>query len=106
MWQTMHATQHHAHICNPACRNQRKKQALAATKDAYNQLLSDNQALLQQLEDTNREAYHAAEHFRQEVLGKSQKIAELQTQLEQVRRSNWQAVIAVDICSCCSCDNG
>jgi hypothetical protein len=47
----------------------------------------DNQALLQQLEDTNREAYHAAEHFRQEVLGKSQRIAELQTQLEQVRHS-------------------
>ncbi|KAF6252093.1 flagellar/basal body protein [Scenedesmus sp. NREL 46B-D3] len=65
--------------------NQRKKKALADTKDAYNQLLFDNQALLQQLEDTNREAYHAAEHFRQEVLGKSQKIAELQTQLEQLR---------------------
>jgi hypothetical protein len=72
------------HTATSACRNQRKKKALAETKDAYNQLLSDNQALLQQLEDTNREAYHAAEHFRQEVLGKSQKIAEQQTQLEQV----------------------
>jgi uncharacterized protein HemX len=82
---------HVAHDCNLACRNQRKKKALAETNDAYNQLLSDNQVLLQQLEDTNREAYHAAEHFRQEVLGKSQKIAELQTQLEQVWHGDWQA---------------
>jgi uncharacterized protein HemX len=90
----MHRVANHARHttpCTHACRNQRKKKALADTKDAYNQLLSDNQALLQQLGDTNREAYHAAEHFRQEVLGKSQKIAELQTQLEQVRLSNWQA---------------
>lgn len=65
-------------------RNQRKKKALADTKNAYNQLLADNQALLKQLEDANKESYHVSEHFRQEVLAKNQKIADLQTQLEQV----------------------
>eukprot|EP00878_Enallax_costatus_P020445 GHUV01021618.1.p1 GENE.GHUV01021618.1~~GHUV01021618.1.p1 ORF type:complete len:529 (+),score=207.60 GHUV01021618.1:406-1992(+) len=65
--------------------NQRKKKALADTKDACNQLLADNQALLKQLEDANKESYHVSEHFRQEILGKNQKIADLQSQLQQLR---------------------
>ena len=66
-------------------RNQRKKKALADTKDAYNKLLADNTALLKQLQDTQRDSYAVTEHFRKEVLGKNERIAELQAQVEQVR---------------------
>lgn len=73
--------------CCSAClhRNQRKKAALAFTKDAYSKLQAENQALLQQLEESNRESYQVSEQFRQELLGKNQKITELQLQLDQVR---------------------
>lgn len=86
-------------MVSPVCRNQRKKKALAETKDAYNQLLADNQALLQHLEAANSEHYHVSEHFRQEVLAKNLKIADLQNQLEQVStvclRANAHHVAAV-----------
>jgi hypothetical protein len=42
---------------------------------------------LQQLEESNRESYQVSEQFRQELLGKNQRIAELQSQVEQVSRS-------------------
>lgn len=66
-------------------RNQRKKAALAFTKDAHSKLQAENQVLLQQLEESNRESYQVSEHFRQELIAKKQQIAELQGQLEQVR---------------------
>jgi hypothetical protein len=47
---------------------------------------------LQQLEESNRESYQVSEQFRQELLGKNQKIAELQSQVEQVSRSILQHV--------------
>eukprot|EP00775_Hariotina_reticulata_P008448 gene8448-8632_t len=65
--------------------NQRKKKALADTKDACNQLLAENESLLQQLEDANKESYQVTEHFRQEVLVRNQRIVELQMQMEQLR---------------------
>lgn len=36
-----------------------------------------------------QESYQVSEHFRQELLAKNQKIAGLQTQLEQVRQCIW-----------------
>jgi hypothetical protein len=82
----------------PVYRNQRKKAALAFTKDAYSKLQAENQALLQQLEESNRESYQVSEQFRQELLGKNQKIAELQLQLDQVR-THGKAVRAIVSCS-------
>jgi septal ring factor EnvC (AmiA/AmiB activator) len=66
-------------------RNQRKKAALASTKDACSRLQAENQALLQQLEESTQESYQVSEHFRQELLAKNQRIAELQRQHDQVR---------------------
>jgi hypothetical protein len=76
-------------------RNQRKKKALADTKDAYNKLLSDNTALLKQLQDTQRDSYAVTEHFRKEVLGKNERIAELQGQVEQVCRHQHPNIVAL-----------
>lgn len=81
--------------CCPYNRNQRKKAALAFTKDAYNKLQAENGVLLQQLEESTRESYQVSEHFRQELLAKNQKIADLQSQLEQVRHHS----DAQDVCA-------
>jgi hypothetical protein len=48
-------------------------------------LQAENETLLQQLEESNRESYQVSEQFRQEMLAKNQKIAGQQSQLEQVR---------------------
>ena len=65
-------------------RNQRKKKALADTKEAYSKLLADNTALVQQLQAAQRDNYQVTEHFRREVLAKNDRISTLQTQLDQV----------------------
>lgn len=84
-------------------RNQRKKAALAFTKDAYSKLQAENQALLQQLEESNRESYQVSEQFRQELLGKNQKIAELQLQLDQVRTHGTAFRACVLTCQAVEC---
>jgi hypothetical protein len=65
-------------------RNQRKKAALASSKEACSALQAENRALLQQLEDSTQEAYQVSEHFRQELLAKNARIGQLQQQCEQV----------------------
>ena len=66
-------------------RNQRKKKALAETRERCNQLAAENDALLRQLEDQRREGYTVAEHFRSEVLAKNVQIAQLQVRAAWLR---------------------
>ncbi len=65
-------------------RNQRKKKALADTKSQYGRVADENKALLEQLEFTQRENYEVTEHLREELLVKSQTVANLQAQLAKV----------------------
>ncbi len=65
-------------------RNQRKKKALADTKSQYGRVADENKALLEQLEFTQRENYEVTEHLREELLVKSQTVADLQAQLAKV----------------------
>ncbi|KAF8055841.1 MOV10L1 [Scenedesmus sp. PABB004] len=76
--------------------NQRTKKALVNTRDACGALAAENRALLQQLEDSNREGYAAAEHFRAEVLRKNGRIAELGDQLEQLSADRDAHVAALE----------
>ena len=66
-------------------RNQRKKKALADTKNQYGRVAEENKALLEQLEFTQRENYEVTEHLREELLLKSHRIAELEAKILQVR---------------------
>eukprot|EP00983_Pelagomonas_calceolata_P105009 1159086-Pelagomonas_calceolata.AAC.4 len=76
-----------AHVFPAMCRNQRKKKALADTKSQFGRVADENQALLEQLEFTQRENYEVTEHLREELLHKSQQVADLQTQIQRVGHS-------------------
>mmetsp|Transcript_7946 Transcript_7946/g.21214 ORF Transcript_7946/g.21214 Transcript_7946/m.21214 type:complete len:473 (+) Transcript_7946:53-1471(+) len=68
--------------------NQRKKKALADTKSQFGRVADENQALLEQLEFTQRENYEVTEHLREELLHKSQQVADLQTQIQREREQH------------------
>lgn len=59
--------------------------------------------MLQQLEESNQESYQVSEQFRQELLGKNQKIAELQLQLDQVRTHGTAYRVCVLTCQAVDC---
>ncbi|GLC47469.1 hypothetical protein PLESTB_000133900 [Pleodorina starrii] len=61
--------------------NQRKKKALAETKNQFSKVADENRVLLKQLEDTQRENYQVTEHLRQQLLAKTEKIAALEGDL-------------------------
>lgn len=64
--------------------NQRKKKALADTKSQASRVADENKALLAQLEFTQSENYAVTEHLRKELLAKTQRVAELEDQLQRV----------------------
>ncbi|KXZ47560.1 hypothetical protein GPECTOR_34g719 [Gonium pectorale] len=61
--------------------NQRKKKALAETKNQFSKVADENRVLLKQLEDTQRENYQVTEHLRRELLARTEKIASLEADL-------------------------
>ncbi|KAG2441078.1 hypothetical protein HXX76_003931 [Chlamydomonas incerta] len=61
--------------------NQRKKKALAETKNQFSKVADENRVLLKQLEDTQRENYQVTEHLRRELLAKTEAIAALESDL-------------------------
>lgn len=67
------------------CRNQRKKKALADTKNQYGKVADENKVLVKTLEETQRDNYEVTEHLRKELLSKTEKIAEQQATLAKVR---------------------
>jgi 5'-deoxynucleotidase YfbR-like HD superfamily hydrolase len=67
-----------------ACRNQRKKKALADTKNQFVKVADENKTLVKQLEETQKDNYEVTEHLRTELLTKTQLIADLKTQAIKV----------------------
>lgn len=67
-----------------ACRNARKKKALADTRTALNRATAANAQLLMQLEETQSENYTVSEALRTELLARSSALADAQAQLVQV----------------------
>ncbi|KAG2495413.1 hypothetical protein HYH03_006360 [Edaphochlamys debaryana] len=61
--------------------NQRKKKALAETKNQFSKVADENRVLLKQLEDNQRENYQVTEHLRRELLAKTEHIASLEGDL-------------------------
>ncbi|GAX85577.1 hypothetical protein CEUSTIGMA_g12992.t1 [Chlamydomonas eustigma] len=64
--------------------NQRKKKALADTKSQFHKVTDENKSLLKQLEDTQRENYEVTEFLRQELLQKTEKIAEMDAEIKRM----------------------
>ncbi len=82
-----------------SCRNQRKKRALADTKDRYHALLEENRQLLQRHEEAQKESYTVTEHLRSEIVTKNAAIIQLQADIERVRHQLEQRMHqATDLC--------
>jgi hypothetical protein len=73
-----------------ACRNERKKRALAETKARCARLAADNEALAAALAAAQRDGYAVAERFREELVAKNARVARL-----EVGRRGWLAALAL-----------
>ena len=57
---------------------------MAETKTQFNRMVQENQGLVTQLETSQKESYDVFEHFRADLLEKTEKIAELEADIIKV----------------------
>eukprot|EP00197_Chlamydomonas_leiostraca_P014815 CAMPEP_0202874320 /NCGR_PEP_ID=MMETSP1391-20130828/25171_1 /ASSEMBLY_ACC=CAM_ASM_000867 /TAXON_ID=1034604 /ORGANISM="Chlamydomonas leiostraca, Strain SAG 11-49" /LENGTH=436 /DNA_ID=CAMNT_0049555731 /DNA_START=78 /DNA_END=1384 /DNA_ORIENTATION=+ len=68
--------------------NQRKKKALADTKNQFGKVADENKVLVKTLEETQRDNYEVTEHLRKELLAKTEKIGELQAEIAKLNEDH------------------
>ena len=66
-------------------RNQRKKKALADSKNQFVKVADENKTLVKTLEEAQKDNYEVTEHLRTELLTKTQQVADLKAQAAEVR---------------------
>ncbi|KAK9829645.1 hypothetical protein WJX72_007066 [[Myrmecia] bisecta] len=75
--------------------NQRKKAALADSKQKYSELLAQNRQLQEEAEASRRENFDVTEYMRREILAKEERLAQLQAHIDTMDQKAAEELAAV-----------